>query len=63
MSRFWALTVETDTGGADPLLAAALAGVAGAPAEALWAGFSEQATRKTLQAISSKTGVVFMGDF
>jgi hypothetical protein len=67
MSRFWALTVDTDTGGPDGPLAAALAGaavalagVAGAFAKALWDGFSEQAARKTQQAISDKTGVVFM---
>jgi hypothetical protein len=70
MSRFWALTVVTDTGGPDGLLdvalagaAAALAGAAGAFAEAPGDGFSEQAARKTLQTISSTTGVVFMGDF
>jgi hypothetical protein len=62
MSRCWALTVATDTPGAEPLLAAALAGVAGALVGALGDGFSEQATRKTLQTTSSKEGTIFMGD-
>jgi hypothetical protein len=56
------MTVITDTGAADALLAAALAGAAGALAGALWDGFSEQATRKTLQTIGKKTEVIFMGD-
>jgi hypothetical protein len=57
------LTVITDTGAADALLAAALAGAAAALAVAGGDGFSEQATSRRLQAISDKTGAVFMGDF
>jgi fatty acid-binding protein DegV len=63
MSRFWALTVVTDTGGIEALLAAALAGAAGAMAGLLEDGFSEQAARNTLQAISDRTETVFMVDF
>jgi hypothetical protein len=52
--------VATDTGGADVLLVAALAGVAGATAGAVWDDFSEQATRKILLITDSKTRAVFI---
>jgi purine-cytosine permease-like protein len=63
MSRFWALTVVTDTGGAEALLAGALAGALVAVVGPLTADFSEHAARKKLQAISDKIGTVFMGNF
>jgi hypothetical protein len=55
--------VVTDTGAAEAPLAGALAGAAGAFTGPFADGFSEQAARSTLQAISDKTETVFMGDF
>jgi hypothetical protein len=60
MSRFWALTVETDTGGTDEPLAAELADVAGVVEVAVGVGLSEQPKRTKLMATNSKTRKVFI---
>jgi hypothetical protein len=57
MSRIWALTVVTETGEPEALLAA-LAGTAGA----LWDGFSVHATSTKLAMTHSKTRAIFIMD-